>query len=78
MWSMGNGENIRIKEDKWISRGVIGGPANRGEPQRVAELINLDNSTWKILALNELFDEELKNEILAIPLNTHEQEDKLV
>lgn len=30
MWSVGNGESINIREDKWLRRGVVGGPGNMG------------------------------------------------
>lgn len=37
MWSAGNGEKINIREEKWLRSRATGGPANRGEPQKVAD-----------------------------------------
>lgn len=34
-WTVGLGENIRIREDRWLNRGVIGRPAARYEPKTV-------------------------------------------
>lgn len=31
-WSIGSGESINIRIDKWLKRGLIGGPANRNNP----------------------------------------------
>lgn len=45
IWSMVNGESIRIRKDKWIALGVIGAPANRNDHLVVIELINKNNST---------------------------------
>lgn len=45
MWLVGNGENIDIREDKWLKRRVIGGPAIVGDPIKVAELINQEENT---------------------------------
>lgn len=39
-WSVGNGERIRIREDRWLSMGIIHGPAAREEPTMLANLID--------------------------------------
>lgn len=36
--AVGNGKSIDIKEDRWLSKGMIRGLANIGEPQKVEEL----------------------------------------
>ncbi|XP_071724703.1 uncharacterized mitochondrial protein AtMg00310-like [Rutidosis leptorrhynchoides] len=41
-WSAGDGMNIRIQEDRWLSKGRIGGTAAVQEPERVADLIDTD------------------------------------
>lgn len=47
----------------WVSgqtngrRGIIGGFANTNDPQRVAELIILEEETWKEQKVDALFDE---------------------
>lgn len=38
-WAVGNGENLNIREAKWLAKGVIGGPTNRDEPKKVSELM---------------------------------------
>lgn len=40
MWTVETGEAIGIIEDRWLKRGVIGGPVNENDPQQVVELIN--------------------------------------
>jgi len=37
---VGDGKLIRIREDKWLTLGVIGGPTNKYDPVMVAKLIN--------------------------------------
>lgn len=39
-WTVGDELQIKVKEDKWLARGCIGGPTNQGKPQYVAELID--------------------------------------
>jgi len=67
-WSIGNGQNVNIRTDRWLKRGLIGGPANRNEPQQVSELLNLEAQQWNETLLNNLFDEQTIQEILAIPI----------
>jgi len=31
-WSIENGENVNIRTDRWLKRGLIGGPANKNDP----------------------------------------------
>lgn len=77
-WSIGNGENISIREDHWLSRGTIGGPANKNEPSKVAELISNQNAKWDEPILRQIFDEKLVIEILSTPLNLSFGKDKLI
>lgn len=78
MGSVRNGNQIRIKEDKWLKKGIIGGPTNWNEPQLVADLINSEEALWKDQTLNQLFDEQTVAEILTIPLQVSNEVDKLV
>ncbi|XP_030544633.1 uncharacterized mitochondrial protein AtMg00310-like [Rhodamnia argentea] len=32
-WAISNGKRINIREQKWLPPGVLGGPANRGDPR---------------------------------------------
>ncbi|XP_030453714.2 uncharacterized protein LOC115675253 [Syzygium oleosum] len=77
MWSIGNGQRVNIREDKWLKRGVIGGPANVNEPKKVAELIDAAEGQWNEQKLEELFDEQTKQEILSIPIQPQETNDEL-
>lgn len=74
---VGNGEKINIREDKWLPRGLIGGPANRDDPTLVSELLVREEAKWKEQKLSELFDCETTREILAIFLNPQLLADKL-
>lgn len=78
MWSVGTGDNINIREDRWLRRGTIGGPANHAEPTKVADLILKDEDAWDTETLNILFDEQTVSEILTIPLWTRTAQDELV
>ena len=75
---MGNGQQIRIREDRWLERGVLGGPNNQQDPNMVVELIDSIGKQWKGQLLGNLFEEQVINEILATPLPIISTEDKLV
>ena len=77
MWSVGNDNNIKIREDRWLKRGVIGGLANHGEPTRVAELI-IEEDRLDVQALCKLFDAQIVSEILTIPLKTLHAHDGMI
>jgi len=65
-WSIGNGEHIRIREDKWLSMGIIGGPISHNEPTMVADFINREQQSWNISLLKNSFTDQIINEILRI------------
>jgi len=56
-WSTGDGQRIRIREDKWLSKGILGGPAPRGEPVMVVDFITLEHNIWNIPLLHKHFDD---------------------
>lgn len=65
MWSAGYGKPIKIHEDKWVSAGLTGGPANREEPQieyATTEKDLPETNRWNEQKLNELSDEETVKE----------------
>lgn len=78
MWAVGNGQKISIRTDKWLKMGVIGGPAARNEPSKVAELIDFENAVWKEDLLRSMFDQNIVMEILATPFGLPTTEDKLI
>jgi len=43
-WSVGDRQIIKIQEDRWLAKGVIGGPAPRGEPEKVVDFIVPDQN----------------------------------
>lgn len=53
LWSVGDGNSMKVREEKWISAGLIKGPANREDPQTVAELIEPESNRWNEQKLNE-------------------------
>lgn len=78
MWAVGNGQKISIRTDKWLKMGIIGGPALRNEPHKVAELIDFENAAWKEDLLRSMFDYQIVSEILATPIGLPTTEDTLV
>lgn len=77
-WSIGNGEMVNIRENLWLKRGTIGGPATKFEPSKVADLIVNQDAKWNETRLRQLFDEDLVKEILSIPLNLPLEKDELI
>lgn len=77
-WSVGDGKSIRIREDKWLSQGVIGGEVNQTEPSLVSELINEESREWKQQLIHQLYEERVAKEILAVPLSHQPQPDMLI
>lgn len=45
-WSVGNGNNIRIRGDRWLPMGILHGPNSRDEPLVVADLIDQNHHNW--------------------------------
>lgn len=58
--------------------GIIGGPANRNEPQLVANLMLPSLNQWNGPLINHLFDEPVSREVLNIPLSSTCNEDRLI
>lgn len=77
-WAIGNGESVNIREDLWLHRGTIGGPANKSDPKRVADLICQQNASWKESDLRQIFDAEIVEDILSIPLKSPLAKDRLI
>lgn len=77
-WSVGDGNSIRIREDRWLSQGIIGGEANQTEPRLVSELINAESREWNQQLIHQLYEERFANEILAVPLSHQPQPDMLI
>lgn len=78
MYSVGNGKNISVREDKWLKSGPIGGPATRNEPIQVAELIDQRTGKWNANKVESMFDERVVREILATPIGLPSSADTVV
>lgn len=56
---------IKVREDRWLPAGIIGGPALRDEPLTVAGLIRPSSNEWNIALLNRFFDDSTDFEQVA-------------
>lgn len=77
-WSVGDGRQIRIRGDCWLPRGVIGGPAAKEEPKRVADLIDPIHNSWNTSLLTSFLDDQIVAEVLTIPVRPTLVTDQLV
>jgi hypothetical protein len=72
-WRVGNGESIRIWEDKWLpspSTPKITSPVSVLEVDaRVSSLIDLDSGWWDIQLLRSIFSQGEVDLISSIPLS---------
>ena len=81
-WQVGNGQDIRIWEDKWLpglsTHKVVSPPSILPPNAMVDILINAEDGTWNTVLLQQLFLPHEVNIILGTALNTNLQRDKLV
>lgn len=77
-WIVGDGQRINIWRDRWLPRGVIGGPVNRNDPEIVAELINSESRLWEEPKVQALFDEQVAQQVLSTPISIQSQQDRLI
>jgi len=75
-WSVGNGQTISIREDKWLKSELIGGPTTRNEPEKVGALIEQGDGKWNEIMVRLLFDDQRVREIPATPYGIPTAEDK--
>lgn len=76
--AVGDGSKIKIREDKWLHRGIIAGPVNVNEPSVVSELTDKEQGKWDEIVIATHFDENLVEEILTIPIKPQIETDQLV
>ena len=73
VWRIGNGEAVRIKEDKWLpvrpSRVIISPLPSVMAETKVSSLINQELSVWKSDEVNRVFLPHEASLILTIPLS---------
>ncbi|KAK6157650.1 hypothetical protein DH2020_011898 [Rehmannia glutinosa] len=81
-WRVGNGTNINVLHDRWI-----GGPAPRRlkrtyynipETLTVNELINSESGQWDMERINQIFEREDADDILATHLSVRLPVDKRI
>nr|XP_023926771.1 uncharacterized protein LOC112038196 [Quercus suber] len=79
-WRVGNGEKIRIWGDRWLpkpSTFMVSSPKlfMPGD-MKVGDLINKEEASWKVAAIDALFLTHEAEAIKAIPLSSNLPEDK--
>ena len=81
-WQVGNGSNIRVWEDKWVSYSstykVVSSRNNAFSDLRVSELIDTTNICWNSELLDQVFLPFKADAIKSIPLSSQLLADKLI
>ena len=81
-WQVGNGSNIRVWEDKWVSYSstykVVSSRNNAFSDLRVSELIDTTNICWNSELLDQVFLPFKADAIKSIPLSSQLPTDKLI
>lgn len=81
-WRIGNGQKVRIWEDKWLptpSMYRVSSPRLFMHPDiRVGELINKNEACWETEVVTTLFLPHEADVIRSIPISVHLLEDKLI
>lgn len=81
-WTVGNGHAIKICEDKWLNRPshykILSHVARLYPKATVNELINVENCSWKVDLLQDIFSNEEISLITSSPLTLSGREDQLV
>ena len=73
VWRIGNGQAVRIKENKWLlvrpSRVILSPFHSVMAETKVSSLINQESSVWKSKEVNRVFLPHEASLILTIPLS---------
>ena len=81
VWRIGNWQNVRIKEDKWLPGNsncpIISHLPTVATETKVQVLINTDLGVWKSDLVNQLFLPQEASAILGIPLSRRSLLDKI-
>jgi hypothetical protein len=82
IWKVGNGDNIRIWEDKWIpsphTLTFQQSNHNLGREDKVHSLINIERNWWNVPLVESIFPEDVAALICGIPISPRQQADKLI
>lgn len=57
-WQVGNEQQIKIREDRWLKKSILGGPGNQDEPRLVVKLMNAEEAQWNEQKLHTPYDEQ--------------------
>jgi hypothetical protein len=82
LWKIGDGSNIKIREDKWIpstqTHMIQVNIQNISPEARVSDLINFETNWWNIPLLEQIFPAETVEQICNIPISPRLMKDVLV
>jgi hypothetical protein len=82
VWRIGNGQKVRIWEDKWLpslpTNRVQSFPSLLDLKATVNHLLDLNGLRWKTSLLERLFTEEENTAIQSLAISTTNQEDRLI
>jgi hypothetical protein len=81
MWRVGNGSNIKLWEDKWISATShkIQDPIRvLSRDVKIADIINPEANWWDIPLIKQFFSRETVGKICSILISPQLHEDKLI
>ena len=82
VWRIGDGNSVRVKEDKWLpqkgSRSIISPLPNILPEAKVSSLIEADRKEWKTEVIQELFMPNEASVIMGIPLSLRSTEDRII
>ena len=81
-WRLGNGEKVRIWGDKWLPKPSTFMVSSRRlfmpQDMKVGDLINKEEASWKVEAVDAFFLPHDAEVIKAIPISSNLPEDKLI
>ena len=81
VWRIGNGQNVRIKEDRWLPgsprRSILSPLPSVAAETKVQTLINPELGVWRADRVNQLFLPQEADAILGIPLSRRCPPDKI-
>jgi hypothetical protein len=82
LWRVGNGEKIKIWEDRWIPTSSTHKIQDLvrllSREAKVAEIINGNTNWWNIPLKEQIFPHETVEKICSLPVCPRSQEDRLV
>jgi hypothetical protein len=82
MWRIGDGSNIKIRDDKWIPPPkpyqFQAQVQNLNPEARVCELIDVESNWWNVHLLEQIFSADMVELICNIPISPRLMQDRLV